>query len=145
MDLGAIETSAAGMRAQRLRMETAALNLANAETTSFSTEERRGPDGASWTLHVPYRRRVAIFYPGADGRPLARVVEDASPFRVEHEAGHPHAVPAGQPEAGTLRRPNVHPLAEMTELMAATRAYEANVAALDTAKAMHAAALRILA
>jgi flagellar basal-body rod protein FlgC len=135
MDVGAIEISAAGMRAQRVRMETAALNLANAETTSFSTGEREGA-----VVHVPYRRRVAAFSPGADGRPVARVVEDASPFRVEHEPGHPHASPEG-----TLLRPNVHPLTEMTELMAASRAYEANVAALDTAKAMHAAALRILA
>jgi flagellar basal-body rod protein FlgC len=135
MDFGAIETSAAGMRAQRLRMETAALNLANAETTSFSTEERDGR-----VVHVPYRRRSVEFTVGADGRPLGRVVEDASPFRAEHEPGHPHAT-----SDGTLLKPNVHPLTEMTELMAASRAYEANVAALDTAKAMQAAALRILA
>ena len=135
MDFGAIETSAAGMRAQRLWMETAALNLANAETTGFSTEERDGR-----VVHVPWRRRTVEFAVGSDGRPVGRVVEDASPFRVEHEPGHPHAAPDG-----TLLRPNVHPLTEMTELMAASRAYEANVAALDTAKAMHAAALRILA
>lgn len=145
MDAGAIETSAAGMRAQRIRMDAAALNLANAETTSFSTEAGTGPDGASWTRHLPYRRHVAVFEPGAQGRPVARIVEDASPFRVEQDPGHPHAVPEGLPGAGTLLRPNVHPLAEMVELMSASRAYEANVAALDTAKAMHAAALRILA
>ena len=84
--MDAIETSAAGMRAQRLRMETAALNLANAETTGFSTEERDGR-----VEHVPYRRRVVEFSAAADGRPLGRVVEDPSPFRVEHEPGHPHA------------------------------------------------------
>ena len=135
MDVDAIGISAAGMRAQRLRMETAALNLANAETTSFSTEEREGR-----VAHVPYRRRVVEFGVGADGLPAGRVAEDRSPFRVEHEPGHPHAGADGM-----LLRPNVHPLSEMTELMAASRAYEANVAALDTAKAMHAAALRILA
>jgi flagellar basal-body rod protein FlgC len=135
MDLGAIETSAAGMRVQRLRMETAALNLANADTTSFSAEERDGR-----VVHVPYRRRTVESAVGPDGRPAGRVVEDASPFRVEQEPGHPHAT-----SEGTLLRPNVHPLSEMVELMAASRAYEANVAALDTAKAMHAAALRILA
>ena len=147
MDAGAIDASAAGMRAQRLRMETVALNLANAETTSQSTREARSADGAAYVRHEPWRRLVAVFAPDAKGLPAGRVEPDASPFRAEHDPDHPHAVPAdsGAADAGTVWHPNVHPMTEMVEMMAAARAYEANVAALETAKAMHASALRILA
>ncbi|HYE99367.1 MAG TPA: flagellar basal body rod C-terminal domain-containing protein [Planctomycetota bacterium] len=143
MDAGAIETSARGMRAQRARMEVVAANLAHADTTSAAREERTAPDGARWTRHVPFRRQVALIEPGL----TVRVVDDPSPFRVEHEPDHPHAVPSssGEPDAGTLYRPNVHPMAEMVEMMSAARAYEANVAAMETAKAMAATVLRILA
>ena len=143
MDAGAIELSARGMRAQRLRMEVVAANLANADTTSAAREERTGPDGARWTRHVPFRRQIALVEAGLS----TRVVDDPSPFRTEQEPDHPHAVPAasGEPDAGTLYRSNVHPMTEMVEMMSAARAYEANVAAMETAKAMAATLLRILA
>ncbi len=134
MDTGSIEISAAGMRAQRLRMDVIAANLANAETTSVALEGAR---------HVPYRRRVAVFTEGPKG-PVANVVEDASPFRAEHRPEHPHAVADGE-DAGMVYLPNVHPIVETVEMMLAARAYEANLSAVDTAKAMNAAALRILA
>lgn len=134
MDTGSIEISAAGMRAQRLRMDVIAGNLANAETTSVSL------DGAR---HVPYRRRAAVFAEGPKG-PVASVVEDASPFRAERRPDHPHAVREGE-DAGMVYFPNVHPIVETVEMMLAARAYEANLSAVDTAKAMNAAALRILA
>lgn len=143
MDTGAIDLSASGMRVQRLRMEVVAANLAHVDTTSASREERSGPDGARWTRHVPFRRQVALVDRGL----AVSVVDDPSAFREEHEPDHPHAVPAasGEPDAGTLYRPNVHPMVEMTEMMSAVRAYEANVAAMETAKAMAVTALRILA
>jgi flagellar basal-body rod protein FlgC len=68
-----------------------------------------------------------------------KVVEDPSEFRVERQPGHPHAS-----ASGTVLFPNVDPLVEMTEMMAASRAYEANLAAAETAKAMHQSTLRIL-
>ena len=57
----------------------------------------------------------------------------------EHQPGHPHAS-----ASGTVRFPNVDPLVEMTEMMAASRAYEANLAAAEVAKAMHQSTLKIL-
>ena len=134
MDLGSIEISAAGMRAQRLRMDAIAGNLANAETTSVSQDGVR---------HLPYRRKTVLFSEGPKG-PVATVVEDPSPFRAEHQPDHPHAVTEGE-DAGTVYFPNVHPIVETVEMMLAARAYEANLSAIDTAKAMNAAALRILA
>jgi flagellar basal-body rod protein FlgC len=150
----AIDISASGMRAQRLRMELIANNLANVETTSARQETVRGADGGSWVRHEPYRRKLAVFRHGvetaggrAPGVSLPLVVDDASPFRLEHHPGHPHAVPAdsGAEDAGFLRLPNVHPILEMVDMVAASRAYEANLTAVDTAKTMAASALRILA
>jgi flagellar basal-body rod protein FlgC len=153
-DSTAIDISASGMRAQRRRMELVANNLANAETTSSRTETAKKPDGGSYVRHVPFRRMMAVFREGVEtsrgrvpGVTLARVAPDASAFRMEHNPGHPHAVPAdsGAPDAGYVYLPNVHPIMEMVDMVAASRAYEANLTAVDVAKAMSANALRILA
>jgi len=144
MNVSAIDISASGLRAQRLRMDLIAGNLANVDTTSARRELRKTPEGVAYTRHVPYARKVAVFTMGRTvaGVPVpeARVVEDAAPFRTEQQPGHPHAGPSGQVEF-----PNVHPIVEMVDMIAATRAYEANVSAMDAAKSMSAAALRILA
>ena len=129
-----IEISAAGMRAQRARMDVIAANLANGDTTSARTEVRDGE-----VRHVPFRRKLALLLEGAGGLPVVKVVEDRSEFRAEHQPGHPHAS-----SAGTVLFPNVDPMVEMVEMMAASRAYEANLTAAEVAKSMHQSALRIL-
>lgn len=134
MDLTSIDISASGMRAQRLRMDLVAANLAHVDTTSVRMDGVR---------HVPYRRQVAVIAAGPNG-PTAQAAEDPSPFRTEHDPSHPHAVKEG-PDQGLVYHPNVHPVAEMVEMIAASRAYEANVSAVDTFKAMLSATLRILA
>ena len=135
MDLSSMDISVAGMRAQRARMDLIAANLANVETTSARVEGGR---------HVPYRRRFAVLLEGAGGVPVMKVAEDRSDFRAEVQPGHPHAAPAGAKDAGTVYYPNVNPMVEMVELMAASRAYEANLAAAEVAKSMNQSALRIL-
>lgn len=132
--MDSLEISAAGMRAQRARMDLIAANLANVDTTSARTERRDDE-----VRHVPFRRRIAVFLEGADGLPSLKVMEDPSEFRAEHQPGHPHASGAGQ-----VLFPNVNPLVETMEMMAASRAYEANLTAAEVAKAMHQNALRIL-
>lgn len=143
----AMEASASGLTAQRLRMEVAASNLANAEST-------RTPEGG------PYRRRVVQLGErraagaGAEswGRALAlaagmpnptglalvgsgsKVVsirEDPSPFQRQRRPGHPDA-----DAQGYVLLPNVNPALEMVELLAASRAYEANLVAWEVAKSM---------
>jgi flagellar basal-body rod protein FlgC len=130
MDLTSIDISAAGMRAQRARMDLIAANLANVDTTSVQVEGGR---------HVPYRRRIALLMEGSGGVPVVKVVEDRSEFRSELQPGHPHEGPDGM-----VRLPNVDPMVEMVDMMAASRAYEANLTAAEVAKAMNQSALRIL-
>ena len=125
-----IEISAAGMRAQRARMDLIAANLANVDTTSVRIEAGN---------HVPFRRKLAVLVEGANGLPSVRVVEDRSEFRAERQPGHPHASAAGM-----VLFPNVDPMVETVDLMAASRAYEANLTAAEVAKSMHQSALRIL-
>ena len=132
--MDSLEISAAGMRAQRARMDLIAANLANVDTTSARTEIRDGE-----VRHLPYRRRIAVLMEGVNGLPVVKVTEDRSEFRAEHQPGHPHAS-----ASGTVLFPNVNPMVETMEMMAASRAYEANLTAAEVAKAMHQNTLRIL-
>lgn len=76
----------------------------------------------------PYRRQIATVTAGAGGLPVVTVTEDLSEFRVE----------------GGVRYSNVDPMVETVDLIAASRAYEANLTAVEVAKAMNQSALRIL-
>jgi len=154
MNVSPIDISASGMRAQRLRMDLIANNLANVDTTSSGQDVRRTPDGQTYVRHVPYRRKVALFTQGtpakgnkAFGVSTPKVVDDAAPFRMEHNESHPHAVPAssGEKDAGFVYFPNVHPIVETVDMMSAARAYEANLTAVDMYKSMSAATMRLLA
>jgi len=140
---GTLAISASALRAERLRLDVIASNLANASTT-------RTAEGG------PYRRRNVIFVSQAlegdfqaelenmaeaglrHGVAVAGVVEDQSPFRQVFEPSHPDANAEGY-----VSYPNVNPVAEMVDLMAATRAYEANVQAVNATKRMAEAALSI--
>jgi len=119
--MDSLEISAAGLRVQRARMDVIAANLANVDVTSARAE---GP-------HVPYRRRIAQILEGANGLPTVKIVEDRSEFRAEHQPGHPHAS-----AAGTVLFPNVNPMVETMEMMAASRAYEANLSVVKNARQM---------
>ena len=130
--LGNLEISASGLEAHRLWMNTIAENIANANTI-----ER---DGAN----DPYRRREPIFSVRASGNARAvevkTIVEDPSPFRMEHDPNHPLANPDGK-----VAYPNVQVIQEMVDMMMANRSYEANVTAMEVTKSMFSSALRILA
>lgn len=135
--------AASGLTAERLRMDTIANNLANANTT-------RSAEGG------PYRRQVPIFAPileesmgkvpkaiGQQGNPglgvqVVGVVSDPSPPRLVYDPQHPDANADGYVEM-----PNVHVVKEMVDLITATRAYEANIVALNSAKTMAQRALEI--
>lgn len=151
MSVSAIDISGQGMRAQRLRMQVIANNLANVDTTSAARETYQGPDGEFYTRHSPYRRKEVVFEAGRANRgelgvTTPRIVDDLTDFRRELEPGHEHAVkdPADA-NFGQVFRPNVNPIIEMVDMIAASRAYEANVTAVETYKAMAAQSLRILA
>lgn len=138
--------SASGLAAERMRMDVIAENLANANTT-------RGPDGQ------PYRRHEVVFQAvdaqsagtssgvgigdGAavptGGVEVAGIVEDPSALRQVYDPSHPDA-----DANGYVYLPNINPVTEMVDMMTATRAYEANVTAMNAAKNMALKALDIL-
>lgn len=139
-----MEASASALTAERLRMDLIANNLANINTT-------RGADGG------PYRRRYAVVEerrenfadvlaresgrsaPMGAGVRVAQIVEDQAPFKEVHDPTHPDA----DPVTGIVRLPNVDMLQEITDMMMATRIYEANLTAFNAAKSMALRALEI--
>ena len=154
-----LNISASGLSAQRQRMDQIAQNIANAETT-------RTDEGG------PYRRKyvvtaeapVTVFpkyfenemqlerteknhfkdepirgdKPVPSGTEVAEVAVDQSPPRLVYDPSHPDAN-----EQGYVAMPNVNVLTEMVDLISSTRAYEANVTALNASKDMTKKALEI--
>ena len=136
-ELSALDISASALVAQRIRLNVVTENLANAETT-------RGPDGG------PYRRKVAIFgaeRAGTFDQALAAAVSTVTVPDIQESEDAPRAVyqpahPDANPE-GYVMMPNINSVLEMADLLAATRAYEANVTAVQAAKSMATKALEI--
>lgn len=134
--LGGIDVSASGLRAQRLRMEVAAANIANAETT------RVGETGEPWRRRLVVLEAAPAGAASAAAAPatveVAGVVEDPTPFPIVQRPGHPDA-----DAQGNVRMPNVNLAMEMVDLATAARAYEANLNAVKTWKEMGEQALSI--
>jgi flagellar basal-body rod protein FlgC len=132
-----LDMSASALSAYRVRMDTIANNVANMYTT-------RDAEGRS----IAYRRRVALFAAGStaaggQGVRVTGIVEDPSPLKKVYEPGHPDAVASG-PDAGYVFYPNVSSEVEMVDMIAATRAYQANVTAYEAGKSIFASALRLI-
>jgi flagellar basal-body rod protein FlgC len=147
---GALDISASGLSAERMRMDVTAENLANAQTT-------RGPNGG------PYRRKEVVLQtvssdgfqtalasavgnvPGArrsqeaGGVQVSGIAEDGGAPRMVYDPCHPDA--NGQ---GYVAMPNVNPVTEMVDLISASRAYEANVTAMQTAKTIFSKTFELL-
>ena len=111
----AVDVAVSGLRAQSLRLNLIAGNIANANTTRTDTGQ-------------PFRRRDVVLQtaPGdLGGVTILRIAQDASDFRSVLMKGHPDA-----DANGFVRMPNVDLPVEMTNLITASRAYQANVAVL---------------
>lgn len=134
----AMEVSASGLSAQRTRINVAASNLANAQTTQSA-------EGG------PYKRKDVVVsstdVPGADGTQLANAVkgakvaqitQDTAPPRLEYDPGHPQA-----DARGYVAYPNINPVEEMVDMITASRAYEAGITTMSTAVNMAERALGI--
>lgn len=132
-----LRTSAAGLNAQRLRMNLISSNMANINTT-------RTEEGG------PYKRKSAVFEAYVRegfGRTLdnyltevrvKEIVEDKRPHIIKYDPGHPDA-----DKDGYVTMPNVNIIEEMVNMISASRSYEANVSAVKAAKDMANAALEI--
>jgi len=123
---GTLAVSASGLSAQRLRMDTIATNIANAETTHTA-------EGG------PYRRRT-VEMQNADGAgvQVAGISEDATAGPLVYDPAHPDANADGY-----VRYPNVSVTDEMVGLMDARRMYEANATVFQATKSMLKAAIDI--
>lgn len=130
-----INVSSSALSAERTRLNLISSNLANAGAT-------RTPEGG------PYKRKDAVFaatpvenrfnraLDGATARQVRQVqvqdiVEDQNPPRLQYEPGHPDA-----DAQGYVAMPNVNVVEEMTDMISATRVYEANITAVQAAKSM---------
>jgi flagellar basal-body rod protein FlgC len=118
--------SGSALTAQRLRMDVIAGNIANADTTRVNGQRQ------------PYQRQQVVFEPlaapGADGQGLqvSAILRDQSPAREVYDPSHPDA----DPNTGLVAFPNVDTTTEMTDMLSASRAYEANVTVLNSIKQM---------
>lgn len=128
------DINASGMTAERLRLDVISQNIANASTT-------RTEDG------TPYRRKVVTFSPKSNtafanilanahssytgsGVKVSSITEDTtSDFIKTYDPAHPDA-----DADGYVSYPNVNTVTEMTNMIDASRAYEANVTAFNTSK-----------
>lgn len=135
-----MKISASGLTAERLRMDTISSNIVNAGTT-------RGKDGK------PYVRKIAMFqenlkeaYNKSNGKvedklngvKAVGIVDDESELIKVYNPSHPDA-----DEEGFVTMPNVNISNEMVELIASSRAYEANVNAMNAQKSMFLKTLEI--
>jgi flagellar basal-body rod protein FlgC len=145
MDLfSSMRVSASGLDAQTKRMNTISSNLANAETTRTN-----GPGSG------PYRRKDPLIASETDresfgeildnqldehvqGVRVQDIVEDSRPPRMVYNPSHPDA-----DANGMVAMPNVNTVEEMANMISAQRSYEANVTAMNAAKAMAAKGLEI--
>lgn len=136
-----LNISASGLRAQRAMMNVISQNIANASST-------RDIFGKS----NPYRRREILLSPGNgrmgvpfEGVSVVGIQDDMrTDFRKVEDPNHPDAVQSG-PDKGKVLYPNVNILMEMVDMMVASRAYEANVTAMDATKSIIESSFRILA
>ncbi len=142
--LSSMSISAAGMSAQRTRMDIVAENIANAEST-------RTKNGG------PYRRRQVVFQAIAPEQKFsnifnsafqsnaqqsvkaAYIAQDNKPFREVYDPSHPDAN-----AQGLVKMPNVNPVEEMVDMNAASRSFEANVTTLEASKRMFLKSLELL-
>ncbi len=146
MSLGSsMQISASGLTAERLHLDVISNNIANVNTT-------RGADGQ------PFRRQEVLFSAregsafskqlafargqqssSSGGVEVSGIRPDMShDFKVVHDPGHPDA-----DANGNVKLPNIEPVVEMVDMISATRAYEAGVTAINSAKQMQQKALDI--
>ena len=145
MDLtDSIAISVSALDAQRHRLNVIASNLANAESTRTAegTPYKRRDVVLRATPIAP-KFKKALMRAGGEDKPLqgvrvAAVREDPKPGKAIHDPKHPDA-----DADGMVHMPNVNVLEEMVNMIAASRAYEANVQAITAAKTMWRGALEI--
>ena len=131
---GALDTSTSGLVAQRTRAQAISANLAN-QNANF---DHNGENN-------PFQRRIVIFAPGdpatgsANGVHVREIMLDQK-FQLKYDPTHPAA-----DANGYIKSTNIDPMMEQVNMLEASRAYEANIAAAEATKSMIQTSLRLLA
>jgi len=120
------DVAGSGMTAQSQRLNVVASNLANA-------------DSATSSFGSVYKSRQVVFEatpvatnrPEATGVKVSRIIEDSAPPRMVYEPHHPLA-----DAQGYVTYPNVDPVAEMANMISASRSYQMNADLMNTAKTL---------
>jgi flagellar basal-body rod protein FlgC len=133
---GVFQIAASALSAESLRITLSSQNLANADSIN-------SPEGG------PYKRRLPVFTSravyGEGGEPVglgvaaAAVVTDSSAPRKTYDPGNPLA-----DQQGLVSKPNVNPVNEMVDVLEAARVYQANLAAIESAKSAMLSAINML-
>ena len=145
--LNSIDVSASGLTAQRLKMDTIASNMANVETTRVNGG--KGPyrrqvvvleawqNKASGSFNTILEEQVAT-QAGVRVKEIRELSENEAPYRKVYDPSHPDA-----DADGYVNYPNVNIVEEMLNMIASTRAYEANAKVIESTKSMALRALDI--
>ncbi|MEZ0245443.1 MAG: flagellar basal body rod protein FlgC [Methylophilaceae bacterium] len=121
------DIAGSAMTAQSMRLNVVASNMANADSVT-------GSDGQ------PYRAKQVIFQAqavnnsmpnGVNGVAVTKVIDDPSPMKLKYDPQNPFANAEGY-----VTMPNVNVVEEMTNMISASRSYQANVEMMNTAKTM---------
>jgi flagellar basal-body rod protein FlgC len=139
--ISALDISTSALVAQRLRLDTVSSNLAN--LNSLERDEQGNMQ--------PYQSRYVVFQTdeatetrqGAVGVKVASVETEQVEPLYRWQPSHPYAIKDG-PKQGYVAYPRVNMTAEMVDALVATRAYEANLGAMELSKNMAQQSLRIL-
>lgn len=141
-----LHISASALTAERLRMDVISNNIANSQTTRGADGEAYRRKQVVFSTQEANRSPVARFRRGADpaqaanlaGVEVRGIIESDEEMVRAYDPGHPDA-----DEEGFVTFPNVDITTEMVDMMAASKAYQANVSVIQTAKSLARAALQI--
>jgi flagellar basal-body rod protein FlgC len=132
--------SGSGLTAQRLRMDVTAENLANAQSVGYRRKDvvvNEASSGGGFGNVLA--GAMGSSSPAGSGVEVSAITTDPSPGRRVYDPGHPDA-----DRQGYVTMPNINPVTEMVDLIDASRAYEANVTAMQSAKQMFTKTLDLL-
>lgn len=150
---GIMEVSGSALKAERIRAEVVAANMANAETTRTTTggayrrqhvvfqsaDSSQQSFGSQMQMAMGINNNVDDSKVAAGGVRVSAVIQDQAPGLQRYDPNHPDA-----DKDGYVTYPDINPVTEMADLMGATRAYELNNSAVQATKNMLSASLDIL-
>jgi flagellar basal-body rod protein FlgC len=129
-----LNISASGLSAESLRMDTISSNIANVDTPGYRREIPVFQENLDKTLNTSTGEEESDL----KGVKAVGIVQDQSPLNEEYDPTSPQA-----DANGYVASSNVNTLNEMADLIAATRAYQADVSVMGAEKTMFSSALQI--